>query len=89
MQTLSEAMIALTARVRGEYAEMPGLRLTVRQAARLFGVPADVADAVLHDLRRASVLARSSDGCFSLITDPSRCRPEAASATNPAGERVP
>ena len=45
---------------------MPGLRLTVRQAARLFSVAPDVADAVLHELRRASILARSSDGAFSL-----------------------
>jgi hypothetical protein len=43
---------------------MPGLRLTVRQAARLFSVAPDVADAVLHELRRASILARSGDGAF-------------------------
>ena len=43
---------------------MPGLRLTVRQAARLFSVAPDVADAVLHELRRASILARSDDGAF-------------------------
>jgi hypothetical protein len=43
---------------------MPGLRLTVRQAARLFSVAPDVADAVLHELRRAAILARSDDGAF-------------------------
>ena len=78
-------MITLAARVRGEYGDMPGLRLTVRQAARLFGVPPDVANAVLHELRLASVLARSSDGTFSLLTDPSRRRSAGASSTNPAG----
>ena len=46
---------------------MPGLRLTVRQAARLFGMAPDAADAVLHELRRASVLACSLDGAFALI----------------------
>jgi hypothetical protein len=71
---LSEAMMAVSVRVRGEYKEMPGLRLTVLQAARLFGIPPDVADAVLHDLRHASVLALSSDGAYSLIADPSRWR---------------
>jgi hypothetical protein len=63
---LSEALTALAVRVRGEYEEMPGLRLTVGQAARLFGMPLNVADAVLRDLRRASVLALSTDGAYSL-----------------------
>ena len=43
---------------------MPGLRLTVRQAARLFGVALEVADGVLHELRHASILACSDDGAF-------------------------
>ena len=33
-----ESMAALVLRVRGELVEMPGLRLTAPQAARLFGV---------------------------------------------------
>jgi hypothetical protein len=53
---------------------MPGLRLTVSQAARLFSVAPDLADAVLHELRRASVLACSHDGAFVLIGAPSRKR---------------
>jgi hypothetical protein len=61
------AMSPLAVRVHGEYREMPGLRLTVRQAARLFSVAPDVADAVLHELRRASILTRADDGAFSLI----------------------
>jgi hypothetical protein len=69
---LPEALKGLSVRVRGEYQEMPGMRLTVRQAARLFDMPPDVADAVLHELRRASVLALSSDGAYSLIAEPSR-----------------
>jgi hypothetical protein len=52
-----EAMSPLAVPVHGEYKAMPGLRLTVRQAARLFSVAPDVADAVLHELRRASILA--------------------------------
>ena len=66
-------MTPLAVRVHGEYREMPGLRLTVRQAARLFSVAPDVADAVLHELGRASILA-CSDGVFALITEPSRRR---------------
>ena len=63
---LAAANPALAARVRGEYVEMPGLRLTVAQAARLFGVSPDVAHAVLDDLRRASVLTCSNRGTYSL-----------------------
>jgi hypothetical protein len=59
-----DAVSPLAVRVQGEFQEMPGLRLTVRQAARLFSVAPDVADAVLHELRRASILARSNDGAF-------------------------
>jgi hypothetical protein len=57
---------SLAARVRGEYEEMPGLRLTVAQAARLFGLAPAVAHAVLDDLRRASVLNCSDRGTYSL-----------------------
>ena len=67
-----EAMSALAIRVHGEYREMPGLRLTVRQAARLFSVAPDLADAVLHELRRASVLTCSNEGAFALVGEPSR-----------------
>jgi hypothetical protein len=69
-----QGISALAIRVYGEYREMPGLRLTVRQAARLFSVAFDLADAVLHELRRASILARSNDGAFALIGEPSRER---------------
>jgi hypothetical protein len=62
-----EAMTTLAVRVHGEYLEMPGLRLTVRQAARLFSLAPDVAEAVLHELRRRSILARADDGAFFLI----------------------
>jgi hypothetical protein len=53
-----ERMSPLAIRVHGEYREMRDLRLTVRQAARLFGMAPDTA--VLHELRWASVLACSS-----------------------------
>ena len=63
------ALTALAVRVRAEFREMPGLRLTARQAARLFGLEPAVADAVLHELRRASILASSDDGMFALTSD--------------------
>lgn len=64
-----EGRAALVARFGGEFREMPGLRLTLPQAARLFGVQADVAFDVLDELRRASVVARASDGRYALATE--------------------
>ena len=55
----AETFRAVAVRVRGEYEEMPGLQLTVPQAARLLGCRADVAQAVLDDLSRAAVLVRA------------------------------
>jgi hypothetical protein len=69
-----EAMAPLAVRVQREYMEMPGLRLTVRQAARLFGVPPDVAGAVLDELRRRSILACSDDGAYSFFAESSHLR---------------
>lgn len=63
---LSDTIRVLAVRIRGEYEEMPGLHLTVLQAARLFGVAPDVAHAVLDDLRRASLLTCSDRGMYSL-----------------------
>jgi hypothetical protein len=65
-RTRAETIASLALRVRGEYEEMPGLRLTVPQAARLFGVAPDVAKSVLDDLRRASVLKCSERGQYAL-----------------------
>ena len=61
-----DGMTQLARRVRGEYTEMPGLRLTVRQTARLFSLPPDVAHVVLDELRQASVLTSSDEGTYSL-----------------------
>jgi len=46
----------LCERLRGEYLEMPGLRLTVAQAARLLNLDADHCSAVLHALVRSGAL---------------------------------
>lgn len=62
----TSAISTLARRVRGEYVEMPGLRLTVPQAARLFGLPTDVARSVLDELRQASVLTLTDGGSYSL-----------------------
>jgi hypothetical protein len=69
MAAAPDVLTPLALRVHGEYREMPGLRLSVRQAARLFGITPDVAVAVLDELRRLSVLVRSDDGTYALLRD--------------------
>ena len=51
-------------RVRGEFLEMPGLRLTPAQARRLWGLDAAMCDALLGALVDAQFLFRTRDGAF-------------------------
>jgi hypothetical protein len=51
--------------VAGEYAELPGLKLTRAQARRLFGLRADVCDRVLDTLVAFDLLEKDGlDGAF-------------------------
>jgi hypothetical protein len=60
--TLDERGIAdLVRRVRGEFLEMPGLRLNVPQAQRLWGLAASRCEAVLDALVELGVLARQEE----------------------------
>lgn len=51
-------------RVRGEYLEMPGLRLTQQQAQRLFGLDPSACAVVLETLTREQFLSHGGDGRF-------------------------
>jgi hypothetical protein len=51
-------------RVRGEFLEMPGLRLTPQQARRLWRLDESACDAVLGALVESRFLARTRDGAF-------------------------
>jgi hypothetical protein len=55
---------ALLARIRGEYQEMPGLRLTVAQASRLWQLDALTCTAVVEALVAHGFLVRTRDGAF-------------------------
>jgi hypothetical protein len=50
--------------VRGEFQEMPGLRLTRAQAQRLWGFDAGTCDVVMRTLLEAGFLMRLPDGKF-------------------------
>lgn len=54
----------LVIRVRGEFTEMPGLRLTVGQAARLWQADRQTCESVLDRLVRERFLDRTRDGAF-------------------------
>jgi hypothetical protein len=51
-------------RVQGEFLEMPGLRITVAQARRLWGLDAAACDALLGALVDANFLFQTRDGAF-------------------------
>lgn len=52
----------LVTRVRAEFNEMPGLRLTLPQAQRLWGVEPATCESVVETLVRASFLRRAHGG---------------------------
>ncbi|MGE3705865.1 MAG: hypothetical protein AB7I13_11365 [Vicinamibacterales bacterium] len=52
----------LVNRVRAEFNEMPGLRLTLTQATRLWGLDHHVCASVVDSLVQASFLRRAQDG---------------------------
>lgn len=54
----------LVVRIRGEYREMPGMRLTVAQARRLWQLDAGQCDAVLEALVAEGFLVRTHDGAY-------------------------
>lgn len=51
-------------RIRGEYWEMPGLKLTPAQAQRLLGLDRESCTRLLADLVSAGFLAATPDGAF-------------------------
>jgi hypothetical protein len=51
-------------RIRGEFLEMPGLRLTAQQARRLWRLDETACDAVLGALVDSRFLAKTRDGSF-------------------------
>ena len=53
---------ALVDRVRGEFNEMPGLQLTVPQAARLLGIEQNACRDVIETLVASSFLRRTPEG---------------------------
>lgn len=65
---LNGSFAELLRRIRGEYLEMPGLRLTAPQAQRLFGLDSETWDAVSGALLDAKFLSHTHNGVFEMAT---------------------
>ena len=61
---LAGAAPSILDRARAEYLEMPGLCLTVPQAARLLGVGLDESKRVLSNLEAMGLLRRNQKGAY-------------------------
>jgi hypothetical protein len=59
---------SLVARVRGEYQEMPGLRLNFAQACRLWQVDAATCETLLEQLMREAFLYKTADGAYMALS---------------------
>jgi hypothetical protein len=56
-------------RIRSEYTEMPGMRLTAAQIQRFCGVDQRICAAVLDALVEARFLCRHHDGTYARVTE--------------------
>jgi len=57
-------MEALELRIRGEYREMPGMRLKIEQAMRLWSLDRPTCQEALDDLARQGFLTRDDTGRY-------------------------
>jgi hypothetical protein len=64
MRVADEEVVPLLERVRSEFLEMPGLRLTSKQAARLWALDRKTSERVLDGLVDLGFLGRSRDGAY-------------------------
>ena len=64
MPVHKSSLDTLLQRVRGEYLEMPGLRLTLAQAARLWNLDCTTCRKVLHVLTHDGFLVQSDTGTY-------------------------
>jgi hypothetical protein len=71
-------MTPIVERLRAEFLEMPGLRLTAQQLHRLCGVDQDTCRVVLDVLVSEKFLCAKPDGTYARLTDGVVSRPRQA-----------
>jgi hypothetical protein len=64
-----DGFTGLLARIRAEFLEMPGLRLTSAQAARLWAVDHRTSEWILDGLTTAGFLLRNREGAYLRSSD--------------------
>jgi hypothetical protein len=64
-----DAIKRLLRRVRSEFLEMPGLRVTAAQAARLWALDCRTSEQILEGLTASGFLFRSREGAYLLASD--------------------
>lgn len=79
----------LLTRIRAEYLEMPGLRLALGQAQRLWGVEPALCKVVLDTLVDERFLCVKADGAYARLIDGETHRPRPAKANLGVKQRVP
>jgi DNA-binding IclR family transcriptional regulator len=63
-QAVQAVLVNLVQRIREEFEEAPGLRVTVREAARFWGLDEETCGQVLQQLLAVGFLARGGDGRY-------------------------
>ena len=64
MNVVEPPLTPLLYRVRSEFLEMPGLRLTPAQAARLWAIDRSTSERILDGLTAAGFLSRNREGAY-------------------------
>ena len=67
-------------RLRAEYLEMPGMKLSIEQVQRLCGIEQTMCELVLDALVKANFLCLKSDGTFVRLTEGRSSLPRPAKA---------
>lgn len=78
----------LLKRIRAEYLEMPGLRLTLEQARRFCGVERALCKMVLDALVAEKFLCVKADGAYVRLTEGVMARQRSVKADIGAGPRI-
>jgi DNA-binding GntR family transcriptional regulator len=76
---------ALTTRIRGEFAEMPGLKLTMAQACRLWHTDEGAVSEALDALVAEGFVTRTASGAFMALPRPRAKTLKASIADSHAG----
>jgi hypothetical protein len=66
---LADFRITAIDRLRAEFLEMPGLRLTIRQAERLCGIKAHACKSMLDSLVESKFLCVKADGTYARVSE--------------------